>query len=318
MLGLIFKNKAVHLDRTLPEPTPGEGEVRIRMALAGICATDIEISKGYMDYEGILGHEFIGIVDAPHLPDWNGVRVVGGINCPCGACDLCLRGLERHCSSRSVLGILGRDGAFAEHLVLPLNNLAKIPDSLTDEMAVFTEPVAAVLRIPEQTQITNKERVVILGDGRLGLLAAGVGIALGWKVSLVGKHPEKMRIVQGAVTRYAPEEADQGTFDVAIDCTGSPLGIKEACRLLRPEGRLVMKTTIANPGSVDLTPMVINEITLVGSRCGDMKSAVKFLEQGLFDPSVLISARYPLSRGVEAFDEAKKPGSIKVLLEGAA
>lgn len=315
MIGLVIENGKVGVEHHLPEPVPSRGEVVIRVRLAGICATDLELAAGYMDFTGIPGHEFVGEVVAPAGSTWIGRRVVGGINCGCGRCDDCLKGKERHCADRTVLGILGRPGAMAEKTCLPERNLVAVPEGVTDEAAVFAEPLAAVLRMGEQTAIERGDRVAVLGDGRLGLLAASVGEALGWDLSLVGKHPGRMERFFPGLDRCLPGEARAASFDVVIDCTGNPAGVAEGLRLLRPMGRLILKTTTAQGGRVNLTPLVVNEIQAIGSRCGDLSSSIRLLSAGKIDPSRFISKRYPLEKGVEAFRAAREGGVLKVLVE---
>ncbi|MHC4941821.1 MAG: MDR/zinc-dependent alcohol dehydrogenase-like family protein [Planctomycetota bacterium] len=317
MRGLVFEGGKLRYAEDLSDPVPAEGEALIQVQLAGICATDLEICKGYMNFEGVLGHEFLGRVEAPGDPAWHGTRVVGGINCACGKCDSCLQGLERHCPHRSVLGILNKSGAFAERITLPWKNLVPVPDKVLDEDVVYAEPLAAVLRMAEQFPMDPEERIAVLGDGRLGLLAAGAGVELGWKVSLVGKHDEKMNRIPGVESCFKPGEAAAASFDMAVDCTGSPDGMDEALRLLKPQGKLFLKTTVAGDRPLDLNRLVIDEITMIGSRCGPMDRAVEFLAQGRFKPSVLTSARFPLSKGVEAFEAAGESAQIKVLLDVA-
>jgi alcohol dehydrogenase len=317
MRGLVFEDNRLHYTEALEEPVPDQEEVLVHVLLAGICATDLEICKGYMGFQGILGHEFVGRVEAPKDPDWHGARVVGGINCACGTCEICRQGRERHCPNRSVVGISKRSGAFAERISLPRKNLVRLSDKILDEDAVYAEPLAAVLRMAEQAAMGGADRTAILGDGRLGLLAAGAGAALGWKVSLVGKHDGKMNRIQGVDARFKPGEAGGASFDTVVDCTGSPDGLDEALRLLRPQGKLFMKTTVAAERELDLNRIVIDEITVIGSRCGSMEGAVEFLARGAFKPSVLTSARFPLSKGVEAFEAARDPGQVKVILEVA-
>lgn len=315
MRGLLYQKGRLALVDDLPEPEPAEGEAVIRVILAGICATDLEISKGYMQFEGVLGHEFVGYVESPIDSEWTGTRVIGNINCGCGECAFCRDGLDRHCPNRTVMGILDRQGCFAEKITLPLNNLVKVPDGISDEEAVYSEPLAAVLRMADQDAVRPGDKVAVLGDGRMGLLCIGVGGVLGWDVTLVGKHPERAAIFGENLAILEPGRAPRASFDAAVDCTGSPSGMVEAMRLLKPQGRLVLKTTLADRGPLDLNRLVINEINLIGSRCGSLDKAVEFLSRGGFSPSVLTSARIPLSRGVEAFETAKSPETVKVLLE---
>jgi len=241
--------------------------------------------------------------------------VVAGINCACGSCALCKKGLERHCSHRSVVGIQGRDGAFAELLALPRHNLISLPDTISNADAVYAEPLAAVLRVADQVPIGSDTRIAVVGDGRMGLLFAGVGGALGWNLVLVGKHPSKLLKTGIDAAFVSPGEAPQGSFDLAIDCCGSGSGLEEALRLLRPEGKLVLKTTTTQPGSCDFNALVINEISLIGSRCGSLEQAIQFLEGGGFRPSSLTTAQFSLSQGREAFRVAREKGQVKVLLQ---
>ncbi|MBU0754421.1 MAG: alcohol dehydrogenase catalytic domain-containing protein [Planctomycetes bacterium] len=307
MRGLIFRNGSLSISNDLPEPIPEGNEVVVRVNLAGICATDLEISKGYLGFEGVLGHEFVGVVDSPDDPIWHRSRVVGEINCACGSCPVCLDGHPRHCPRRTVLGISGRPGAFADKIKLPRNNLIKVPDSVSDEDAVYAEPLAAVLRIVEQKRLNPEDEIIVIGDGRLGLLMVGVGRSLGWRVSLLGKHPDRAQSILGLEHAMTPGEGKPASYDVAVDCTGASSGIAEAFRLLKPLGRLILKTTVADWKEVDLNPAVINEISILGSRCGPLTEAVQFLRGDGFRPSVLTSAHFPLSRGLEAFEKAGDP-----------
>jgi len=317
MKGLLFQQGRLRLARDLPEPSPPADEVVVHVRLAGVCATDLEIAKGYMGFEGVLGHEFVGTVEAPERGALHGSRVVGGINCPCGVCERCREGMPFHCPARTVLGILGRQGAFAERIALPAANLVRVPDGVPDEEAVFAEPLAAVLRMEEQNPFAPRDRVAVVGDGRLGLLAAGVGLVKGWRLALVGKHPERLDLLPGRPPFFPPGGAPASSFDIAVDCSGSPGGFAEALRLLKPQGRLVLKTTVALREGADLNRIVIDEIRVIGSRCGPMDQAVAFLAEGRFKPSVLTTARFPLSKGLDAFSAAQNPGQIKVLLDTA-
>ena len=223
--------------------------------------------------------------------------------------------MERHCPNRTVLGILGRPGVLAERTTLPLLNLVPVPDEVQDEDAVFAEPLAAVLRMGEQIRIRREDRVAVVGDGKLGLLAAQAGAALGWNRSLVGRHPERMERFAPTVPCFLPGEAPAGSFDVVMECSGSPAGLEEGMRLLRPMGRLILKSTFAGKASFDLSPLVINEIELIGSRCGDLASAMSMLASGKVHPSCFVTKRYPLERGVEAFRAAGKRDALKILVE---
>ncbi len=295
-------------DRPLPDPPPGESLLRVR--LAGICATDLEIARGYLGFTGVLGHEFVGEVERSEVPGLAGRRVVGEINAPCGACDTCLAGAPRHCPHRTVLGISGRDGALAEYLTLPDGLLHVLPDHLPDEAAVFVEPVAAACRVVEQAG--DARRALVLGDGRLGLLVAGVLAASGLDVSVAGHHPQRAEIARALGARWLP--AATGRWGLVVEATGSEAGLAEAIAAVRPLGTLVLKTTLAAAHRVDLAPLVIDEIRVVGSRCGPFAPAIELLASGRLDPTPLIHERFPLERAVRALLRAGEPGVLKVLV----
>lgn len=297
-------------------PAPDRpGEARVRVSLAGVCATDLELVRGYMGFAGTLGHEWVGVVEAAPDPAWVGRRVVGDINVACGACPTCLAGRPTHCPHRTVLGIQGRDGAFAEALSLPLGNLHPVPDGVPDEAAVFVEPLAAALAIVDQTHVRPTERVAVLGTGRLGLLCAAVLALTGAEVWGVGRNPATRALLPRSVRPAAPDDARGQRFDVVVDATGSADGLALATALVRPRGRVVLKTTVHDLGATNPTGWVIDEITLIGSRCGPFDPALRLLAAGLVDPRPLISARLPLARGVEALARAAEPGAVKVLLQ---
>jgi len=305
----------------VPCPTPAPGEALVRVRLAGICQTDLELTRGYMGFRGTLGHEFVGEVAA--LPEGEcalrvGQRVVGEINAGCGQCAACRRGLMRHCPARTVLGILGRDGAFADYLTLPVGNLHPVPDALPDERAVFVEPLAAALEILEQVPIRPSDRVLVLGDGKLGQLVARVLAATGCALAVVGHHANKRALLAAAgIPALAEPPAERA--DVVVDCTGRASGFAEALRLVRPRGTLVLKTTVAphaagREAALDLAPVVIDEITVVGSRCGPFPPALRALAERRVDVDPLVSAVYPLAEGCAAFARAAEPATLKVLL----
>ena len=306
----------------VPRPTPPPGEALVRVRAAGICQTDLELTRGYMGFTGTLGHEFVGEVVAvapfPEQASQIGVgqRVVGEINAACGSCALCRDSLGRHCPTRSVLGILGRDGAFAEYLTLPLANLHPVPDAVADEQAVFVEPLAAALEILEQVAIRPTDRVLVLGDGKLGQLVGRVLASAGADVSVVGRHADKLALLAAAgVPTLAAPPAERA--DVVVDCTGRVGGFVDAMRLVRPRGTLVLKSTVAthpDEPPLSLAPIVIDEITVVGSRCGPFEPALRALADGRVDVRPLVSATYGLDEGVEAFARAAEPGTLKVLL----
>ena len=305
-------DNGVSLRRDYPEPakTPGESIVRVR--LAGICGTDLELARGYMGYRGIPGHEFAGEVVETENPALRGRRVVGEINAACGACRACVEGLGRHCANRTVLGILGRDGAFADYLRLPERNLIPLPDTIPDEIAVFIEPLAAAYEIFEQIKIPRNHRVLILGDGRLGALVAMAFKAEGYDMIIGGHHPEKTEPL-GLSVQHEKDLNDR--YDIVVDCTGSNSGFTRALELVRPRGTLVLKSTVAASAALNLAPVVINEITVLGSRCGRFAPAINALRSGKIDPRPLISATLPLDDGPHALDEAAKSSNFKILLK---
>ncbi len=302
--------------RDHPQPAAVPGEARVRVSLAGVCATDLELCKGYMGFLGVLGHEFVGVVEHADDRAWVGRRVVGEINCSCGACATCSAGLPTHCSHRSVLGIQDRDGAFAEVLSLPEANLHPVPDGVSDEQAVFTEPLAAACQILEQLELQPSQRVVVLGVGRLGQLVARVLALTGAEVAGVDRHSELLDLLPPSVRPVHVHDADSLVgADVVVECTGHRDGLTLATGLVRPRGTVVLKTTVADPAAPPVVPWVIHEITVLGSRCGPFAPALRLLESGLVDPTPLVTARLPLERGLEALEWADQPGTVKILLE---
>jgi len=297
-----------------PEPAPVDGEVLVRVTRAGICETDLQLIKGYMGFRGVLGHEFVGVAESGPMA---GRRVVGEINCACWRCETCLRGLPTHCPNRTVLGILNHDGAFADLIAVPQRNLHPVPDSLSDDLAVFTEPVAAAFQIPAQMAIHAQDRVIVLGDGRLGNLCAQVLARLSDRVVVVGKHPEKLALLtsMGIATALTSDPLDDRAADVVVDCTGSETGLPAALRLVRPRGTIVLKTTVAGQQTLAWAPFVIDEVTLMGSRCGPFDWALEALERGHVRVQPLVSDRFDLSQGLEALARAQTKGVLKVLLD---
>jgi len=321
MKALVYDGKQVNLEPHHPEPKLLPGEALIKPRRMGICATDLEISRGYMGFEGVLGHEFVGEVEAVGQQadkHWLGKRVVGSINCPCLKCDMCKAGLREHCRKRTVLGIVGRDGCFADCFTLPVKNFFEVPQTLDDDHAVFTEPLAAAYQILRQLTIEGRPYITILGDGRLGLLCAQVLSQLNATVRCVGKHPDKLELcekwdVKHRVLDDVGLRADQ---DIVVDCTGSPSGLTTAMQMVRPRGKIVLKTTVSPNGqAVDLSPLVIHEIELIGSRCGPFADALTALSEGKIDVLSLISRRMKLADGPEALKVAQQDNTIKVLLE---
>ena len=317
MRALLCDN-GLRYDPTYPDPVPPPGEALIRVRLAGICNTDLELVRGYLGFRGVLGHEFVGEVVQASDVAWLGQRVVGDINAACRRqqCEACNAGRYTHCPNRTTLGIAGRDGAFADHLVLPLANLFAVPDHVPDESAVFTEPLAAACEILEQIKIAPTDRVVVLGDGKLGLLVAAVLRLTGAELTLVGRNHDKLVIAAGwgVQVRLANEPLPAQTADVVVECTGSPQGFETARRLLRPRGTLVLKSTYHGALNVDMSGLVVDEIMLLGSRCGPFAPALRLLAAGLVDPRGLISDTYVLDQAAAAFAHAAAPGVLKVLL----
>lgn len=288
----------------------------MRLRLAGICSTDLEMARGYYPFTGVLGHEFVGdVVATPDDPSWLGARVVGEINVVCGQCWHCRAGRPTHCVHRKVLGLKGRDGAFAEFLTLPLENLHRVPDSVPDEMAVFTEPLAAAFEIQTQVHICSTDSVLIVGAGRLGQLLAQTLAMTSCKLSVVVRHDYQREILtRRGITSISEHEVPSGKMDIVVDATGSPGGFKLARRAVRPRGTLVVKSTYASDLQIDFSSIVVDEIKIVGSRCGPFAPALRALELDQVDPTPLIMARYSLSDGLAAFEHAAKPGVFKILL----
>jgi threonine dehydrogenase-like Zn-dependent dehydrogenase len=310
----IVLDDRVGLNESRPTPAPADGEVLVRVICAGICETDLQLIKGYMGFRGVLGHEFVGVADSGPMV---GRRVVGEINCACWRCETCRMGLHTHCPNRTVLGILNHDGAFADAIAVPQRNLHVVPDSLPDEIAVFTEPVAAAYQIPAQLSVRSNDRVIVLGDGRLGNLCAQVLARLSNHVMVVGKHPEKLTLLKtfGLSTALVSDPIDDRSADIVVDCTGSASGLPSALKLVRPRGTIVLKTTVAGTQTLPWAPFVIDEVTLVGSRCGPFDRALRALESGEVNVRPLISERFSLSKGIEALERAQAKSVLKVLLD---
>jgi len=313
----IVLEDSVRFHPTKVEPVPADGEVLVRVLCAGVCETDLQLVKGYMGFRGVLGHEFVGVAESGPFA---GRRVVGEINCACRRCETCRAGYVTHCPNRTVLGILNHDGAFADRIAVPQHNLHPVPDALPDDVAVFTEPVAAAYQIPAQLQIGRHDRVIVLGDGRLGNLCAQVLARLSDRVIAVGKHPTKLALLaaRGIETALVGDVQGERMADMVVDCTGSATGLPTALRLVRPRGTIVLKTTVAGTQELAWAPFVIDEVTLVGSRCGPFDRALKGLADGEVDVRPLLTERFDLSRGLEALARAQAPGVLKVLLDVAA
>ncbi len=297
-------------------PACGEDEALVKVRMAGICNTDLELVKGYMGFEGVLGHEFVGVVEKAAEQKWLGKRVCSEINFGCGACRYCKRGLSRHCPKRSVLGILNQNGAFAEYVVLPIGNLQEVPESISNSSAVFIEPLAAALEILEQIKVKPNYEVAVIGDGKLGLLICQVLRLTGCKLKLIGKHERKLALAQSwGISTLGANEVEDGKYDIAVEASGSPKGFATAMQLLRPRGTLVLKSTYHGNLELNAAPIVIDEITIVGSRCGPFESAIRTLEKGLVKIDDLIEVTYPFSEAFEALEHAKQHGSLKIILD---
>ena len=315
--------KCLHFDGTLalrdvPTPQRAPGEALIKVLLAGICGTDREILKGYSGFRGIPGHEFVGRVVEADDATWIGKRVVGEINLACGHCEWCAKGLGRHCPHRTVLGIVNRPGAFAEYLALPVDNLLEVPDEISDEDATFTEPVAAACEILEQMTLKPGTRVALVGDGRLALLSAQVLNHAGADVTLIGRHEWKMDVARKFGIRVLHESHSDlapSSFPVTVDATGSPRGLSEALRLVQPRGTVVMKSTFHDAANFDATKVVVDEVTILGSRCGLFAPALELLRNGHVKVAEMISKTFPLEKGLEAFEYLDHTPVLKVLLK---
>ncbi len=316
MKAVIFDN-GLKFDKNYPMPEPKQGEALIKVDTIGICNTDYEITKGYMGYKGILGHEFTGVVEKATNKNLIGKRVVGEINCGCGECDWCAQGLERHCFNRSTLGIWQREGCFAEYVCLPEKNLLEIPENVTDNEAVFVEPLAAALEILEQVHIPPYKKVIVLGDGKLGLIIALALNSAGLDITLVGKHEEKLDIAkaQGVKTKLLHELKIEKSYDFVVEATGSISGFETSLALTKPRGTLILKSTIAASKEFNLAPIVIDEITVIGSRCGQFAPAMRLLQSKRIDVNPLISDIYNIDDSIKAFERNTEKSSVKVLVK---
>lgn len=314
MRALVFE-KNLNFRSDYPIPQPKHKEALIRIAQAGICNTDLEITKGYMDFQGVPGHEFVGIVEKCEERAWEGKRVAGEINIGCGACPFCMKGMENHCPNRSVLGILKKDGAFSEYITLPSGNLHLIPDSISNEEAIFVEPLAAAFEILQQVKLTEDDKVCVFGDGKLGLLVGQVLSLTGCDLTVIGRHKEKLSILDKRGIKTSLKKDVKDSFDVVVDCSGSPSGLKDALKVAIPNGKIVLKTTLAQRESIDLNNVIIDEISLIGSRCGPFAPAIKALQNKTVDVRPLISGSYPIEDGVAAFNKASQKGILKIILK---
>jgi len=312
---VVFDGK-LRFDPKRPKPKPKKGECLVKVRLAGICSTDLEIARGYLTFKGVVGHEFVGtVVDGPEaLLD---KRVACEINCVCRKCDMCLAGLAHHCRNRTVLGIAGRDGCFADYIAVPEHNLCVVPDNLPDEQAVFIEPVAAAYQVLAQCPVDERMNVSVVGPGRLGLLVAQVLSTTGCKLTVIGNNPKKLELCEKKhiQTIHIDELAPKQDRDFVAECTGSPEGLSLAMELVRPRGTIILKSTYADEGPLNLAPIVINEITLLGSRCGSFGEAINALARQAIDVQSMITRTFPVDKALEAFEVAQDPKSIKILLK---
>jgi 2-desacetyl-2-hydroxyethyl bacteriochlorophyllide A dehydrogenase len=315
MNALWLENQTLSYRTDLPTPTLGPDEALVRVRLAGICSTDLELVRGYYPYTGVIGHEFVGEIVQADDDLWVGMRVVGEINIACGECETCRRGHPAHCERRSVLGIRERYGAFAEYLVLPLANLHPVPDAIPDGAAVFTEPLAAALEILQQVHIHPADRVLVLGGGRLGQLVAQVLALTGCDLRVLARHPQQRQLLAAQkISTVTMDDVRPRSMDIVIEATGSPDGFAQARLAVRPRGTLVLKSTYAGQLTADFSSLVVEEINLVGSRCGPFAPALRLLQSGRVDVLPLIAGRYALKDGLAAMQQAAQPGVLKVLL----
>ena len=314
MKALVLKHNELRL-RDIPKPIPSEGEALIKVLKAGICNTDLELMKGYMKFEGVPGHEFVGRVVQTAEKKWLGKRVVGEINLFCGNCEFCRGGLTKHCPFRGILGILGKNGAFAEYLTLPVKCLHGLPRSISNVEAVFIEPLAAALEICDQVKIKRGQTVLVLGDGKLGLLISQVIKMKTELVSCVGKHRRKIEILQkrGIKACRSGDKKDE-KFDVVVEATGTANGIREALLQVKPRGKIVLKSTFLGETKIDVSKIVVDEIQLIGSRCGPFTKTIDVLKKNLVKVKDMIDGDFPLGKARSAFTLAQKPGIMKVLI----
>lgn len=318
MKALVFDKELIFV-KDYPKPMPQNGEALIKLTYAGICNTDVEITKGYMGFKGICGHEFLGIVEEINSQDKTllGKRVTGEINLGCGSCSDCYNNMQRHCQNRQTLGIYKKDGAFAEYLTLPIENLLEIPENVKDEEAILIEPLAAALEILEQVHIKPADKIAVLGDGKLGLLISLVLSTTQADLTTIGKHENKLNILnkQGIKTKFLKEVNEIKCYDIVVDATGSVDGFEKAVSLVKPRGIFVLKSTVAAEKPLNLAPIVIDEITVAGSRCGQFKPALRLLQKNVLNLKPLITKIFNFNQAKEAFDFAQEKGVLKVILK---
>jgi threonine dehydrogenase-like Zn-dependent dehydrogenase len=313
----LYIDNGLHFERNYPNPTPPPGEALVRVLQTGICNTDLELVRGYMSFKGVPGHEFVGVVEqAEGRPDLIGRRVTGEINAACGVCETCRSNRPTHCPNRTTLGIDRRDGAFADYLRLPFENLHPLPDSISNDQAVFVEPLAAACEIMQQVSIHPTDRVVVIGDGKLGLLCAQVIALTGCHLSVLGRHADKLDLLNARhiVTTTDVEAFAPASIDLVIEATGAPSGFEAARRIVRPRGTIVLKSTYNGDLTISLTMVVVDEVTLIGSRCGPFEPAIRLLANKQVEVEGLIQAHYSLDEGLEAFERAATKGPLKVIV----
>ena len=317
MKSLWLENGKLEFRDDMPIPEPHAGEALIRVSLAGICSTDLELLRGYYPFTGIPGHEFVGVVvSSPSDKSWIGKRVVGEINIACGGCATCHAGLPRHCENRKTLGIHAWDGSFAEYLVLPLGNLHLVPTHLPDKLAVFTEPLAAACEILEQVRLNRQQHVLLIGAGKLGQLVAQVLHQAGCQLEVVIRHLNQHTLLtQRNIATLTEQTVGQKRYDLVVEASGTPEGLDLARICVHPRGTIVLKSTYHGSQEVDFSSIVVDEVSLIGSRCGPFEPALKLLSAGQVDPSALIEAIYPIDQGLSAFEHAAQPGVLKILLQ---
>jgi len=315
MLALWLENNKLSLRDDVPIPEPPTGEALVRVLRSGICSTDLELVRGYYPYSGTLGHEFVGRVEEGP-PEFRGRRVVGEINAVCGECQTCYNGHPTHCENRTVLGIVGRHGSFAEYLTLPVDNLHLVPDEVSTNAATFTEPLAAALQIQQQIKVCPDNRVIVVGDGKLGQLVSQTLALTGCDLLTVGRHQSKLDLLDTLGIRTSlTESVESHAFDIAVECTGNAEGFLVARGSLRPRGTLVMKSTYVGELTWDASSVVVDEITVLGSRCGKFEPALRLLSEHRLEIDPLIHACYPLADGLAAFEHAQRNGVLKVLMD---
>jgi threonine dehydrogenase-like Zn-dependent dehydrogenase len=317
MQGLWLEKQKLQFCTDLPKPDPQIDEALIRVLMAGVCSTDLELLRGYYPFTGIPGHEFVGeVVRCPGNPGLEGKRVVGEINISCGNCEMCKIGLNRHCEQRKTLGIHDWNGVFAEFVVLPLVNIHPIPDPIPNEVAVFTEPLAAAHEILEQVNLRKTDRILLIGAGRLGQLIADVIYQTGCPLDVIARYQNQVDLLSKRnIHTICAEQIDTSKYDIVVEATGSADGFYLATQSVRPRGTIILKSTYKGNAEINFSQIVVDEISLIGSRCGSFEPAINLLAMGKVDPRVLIDAVFPLDKGIDAFEFAARSGVLKVMVQ---